>query len=535
MKRILAVILSLVMCITISGCTSKENDLSLGENKELTVWAILSSDCTDYATNYQSQWYEEQTGVKINWVTVPQQGWADAFQRSIMNGEWPDIYLYNFDTTEVVACVDFGALIPLNDLITENAPNIRKALENDSELKDLITAPDGNIYTLYSKSYNDYAYTQKLWVNTEWLKKYTAATGNNTPKTLDDFEKMLIYFRDNDMNENGDNNDEIPYLGANGLDGFFTLIGGYIPCNNSTGYGCYVDEKGDSKFTLNTSEFREGLKYITNLYSEGLISDKTFTTEANDRYEYIGNNSSESVVGVTTAVEINGIISLSGNEGDFDYSAYTALEPLSGPEGFSSVVTQGENKVELKNAITTSCKDPELAIKWLDYWYSEEGRLWNINGGQEGKHWWYENGTSINGTGEVVVKSTDSDLMTNACWGKQGVAYMITEEDFCHMDYNAVNTNNSLTNYLADKKYSDHSIRSNWPSIVWVNDEQMDLATEYSELSSLLGDFIVQNYTDFIMGKKDINNDSEWNAYCAKLDDMGLERYIELFSIYCEK
>lgn len=33
---------------------------------ELTVWAILSPEIDDYATNYQSKWYEEYSGVKIH-------------------------------------------------------------------------------------------------------------------------------------------------------------------------------------------------------------------------------------------------------------------------------------------------------------------------------------------------------------------------------------------------------------------------------------------------------------------------------------
>ncbi len=533
MKKIISLILVLIVCMAVCSCEKKEPEQNGEEKRELTVWAILSPECTDYAYNYQTQWYEEKNGIKINWVTVPQQGWANAFKLSIMGGEWPDIYLYDFSTTEVTACVDFGTIIPLNDLIDKKAPNIKNNLANDPELKKTITATDGNIYTLYEKSYNEYAYTQKMWVNTEWLEQYTNETGKTVPKTLEEFKSMLEYFRDNDMNKNGDNNDEIPYLGADGLDGFFTLAGGYIPCNGSSGYGCYITDKNDVEFTLNKPEFREGLKYIEKLFAEGLISDKTFTSSTSNRHAYVGNNISNSKVGVITAVGINDIINLTGKEGDFDYTAYTVLPPPEGPNGFSSVVTSGEERIALKNAITTSCKDPELAMEWLDYWYSEEGRLWNVNGGQENKHWWYEEGVSVLGPGKVVVKSSDSELMKNASWGRQGVACMRTKADFEQMALSSAGTNNALCNYLADREYSKQSIKSKWPSIVWANEHQKDLATEYSELNTLISNYVTESYTAFVTGKKDINSDSEWQVYCDELEKMGLQRYIELVAMYC--
>lgn len=566
MKKMLAVLSALVTLMGVTGCNSssesqsaptssassgvssgnenaaKEHEyseegvfpiVSEGSDVELTVWAILSSSIEDYSTNIQSKWYEDYSGVKINWINVPAEGWANQFQLSVMSGEYPDIYLYDFATSEVQACVDFGAIIPLNDLIEEHCPNIRTCLEDDPELKDTITAYDGNIYTTFAKSYNMSAYKQKLWVNSDWLATYEAATGKGIPETTDEFKDMLIYFKNNDMNGNGDTSDEVPYMGFNGLDGMYHLFNSFIPSNSSSeGFGCYQNDAGELAFAYNTTEFREALKYAYELFSLGLISDQTFTINSSDRYFYTSTSNDKATIGVTTAVTADQLIQLSSEEGMMDYSDYTAIAPMKGPDGQQGFVTGGEYTVALKNAITTSCEHPEIAAKWLDYWFSEEGRLWSVNGGMENEHWEYVSGESIVGASDVVSPLVDNSK--NLCWAGQGVSYMLTADDFLHMDASSINTNSVLSTYAADMKYHDHMIQSIWPSIVWTDGSEQvnDLAMECSELQGMIKDYVTQSYTEFIMGTRDINDDAEWDAYVSELDNMGLSRFIELVDVY---
>lgn len=497
---------------------------------ELTVWAILSSSIEDYSTNYQSEWYEEYSGVTVHWVNVPAQGWADAFQKSVMDGEFPDIYLYEFDTSEVLICSEYGAIIPLNNLIDENCPNIKRWFNENEGLKDIITSEDGNIYTLFSKNYNRAAYTQKLWVNKNWLAEYEFATGNGMPKTTEEFKQMLKYFKNNDMNGNGDISDEIPYMGYSGLDGMYYLFDAFIPSNSSSnGYGCYVDDSGNIRFSYDTNEFRDAIKFIRGIYEEGLISDQSFTISSSDRIYYTSSDNGETIVGVASSVDASGLVQLSVN-GSMDYSSYIAIPPLKGPNDCQSYVASDENQLVLRNAITSKCENPELAARWLDYWYSEEGRLWSVNGGLEGIDWEYASGTTIDDDGKVIRAIEERG--NNFSWAGQGVSNMLTSNDILHMDISNLGRNNVLATYNADKVYSTYRIRSGWPTIVWITDDNMSAANEYSELCHLIENHVEQNYTDFIMGNKDINDDSQWNEYILELNNMGLSRYIELVELY---
>ncbi len=546
MRKIFAIIMIVIMSMmTCSACKNEKSDN--GEVKlsdvgtypivedgevELIVWSILSSDCDDYQTNQQSVWYEEYSGVKVKYINVPSSGWADAFQLSIMNGDLPDVYLYDFDSIEVDICAEYNAIIPLNDLIDEYAPNISEYLNANPKIKETITNPDGNIYSLFCDSYSlGEAYKQKIWVNKDWLDKYTDETGKTMPSNTKEFEEMLVFFKNNDMNGNG-KEDEIPFMGQAGVDGIYNLANAFIACNSSNqGYGCVVDENGQCDFAYNKEQFREALKYINSLYKQGLISDQSFTISNNERFDYTSVAKEDVRIGVCASNSISSVVLLGNSE--MDYSSYVAIPPLEGPEGVRGAVTEGENRVTLRNAITTECENPEVAIRWLDYYYSEEGRLWTINKGLEGEHWNYETITSDDGTSiELLVHKDGLDIYDNFCWGNKGVAYMIKEEDFLHMDKNELYRNATIADYVANLEYSTYGINCGWPTVVWSSPEVEDLANEYSKIVGLVKNYVTQSYTEFVLGTRDINDDEQWNEYVNKLDEFGVERLEELTELY---
>ena len=55
----------------------------------------------------------------------------------------------------------------------------------------------------------------------------------------------------------------------------------------------------------------------------------------------------------------------------------------------------------------------------------------------------------------------------------------------------------------------------------------MDTAemTEYNELKELIVDNVNSNIAQFVLGNRDL---SEFADYCAELDSMGVDRYVEL-------
>lgn len=136
------------------GMVSEENTLPIVEpgTLELTYagadnWYTPAS----YSQNLEVwQEVEKRTGIKINWEVMPSDQYNAAMQTRIAAGSnLPDILavppLWNGD---VVKYAEDGVILPLKDLIEQNAPNIMKMFEEYPIVRKVLTAPDGEIYNL---------------------------------------------------------------------------------------------------------------------------------------------------------------------------------------------------------------------------------------------------------------------------------------------------------------------------------------------------------------------------------------------------
>lgn len=530
MKKFLTMILALCLLLTAVGC-SKGNDPITTADADFRVWCIESALLTDYATNGQSKWMEEKTGIKIDYVGVPAHGWFNAFQSSVMSGEDIDVYLYEFGTMEATMLgTEMQYIIPLEDYITpENTPNIHAILTANPQLKEAITAPDGHIYTLFANDvYNEYAYTQKLWVNKQFFEKYSAETGKKLPETTAEFEEMLVYFNTHDLNGNG-KQDEIPYIGNSGVDGTYFLFNSFIPSNSSSsGFGCYVDDSGKATFAYNQNAFKDALSYIRKLYAQGLIHADTFTTSTDDRYKYTSGDKGSVRAGVVTGVSASDVVKLSSEDGTMTYADYIPLAPLMGPNGVRGIVSTGETTLTLRNAITAKCDDPAKAMHWLDYGYSEEARLYAIHGGLENKAWERKEGQTVTGTDTVI--SPICEQKENSSWYGQGIVFRVTEDDYLTMDASNLAANSALATYAANRQYRPYMVKNPWPALVWVEDSLSEEANAYTELNGLVQKAVTEYYTAVITGQQ--NLESDWDAYAKNLDDIGVTRFVELVNLY---
>lgn len=527
MKKVISLLLLVALLFSFAGCGKNSETV---KDQGLKVWCIQSSTTTDYKTNAQSKWMEKNTGIHVDYIDVPQSGWADSFRNYIMSGETADVYLYDFDTSEVSAMSEMRAIIPLEDLIKEYAPNIQAMFDNNKDIVKTLTAPDGHIYTLFRKSNNQSEYTQKVYVNKEWLNIYSKATGNGTPDTTDELRCMLEYFRDHDMNENGNNSDEIPMLGVNGVDGVYYLLGSFIPSNSSDAFGCYADESGELRFAYNQEAFKDGLKYIKSLCDDGLYSPDSFTMDENSRYKYTSGQKNEVRVGVVSGVTLSSVVQLSGEDGSLNYDSYIALPPVAGPNGVRTIVSRGMESITMCGAISSSCADVVSAIKWLDYCFSEDTRMFSVYGGLESDNWTYCDGVSLTGAGKIIKLT---NVLDNASWqGSHSITYRIEESDYLAMDATLIGTNDALATYRANLAYRPYAVEKQWPPIVWAGDNS-DLAEEYGNLYSAFVEVVTEYYTSVILGTK--NLDSDWDAYINKLNSIGIERFIELCNLYISK
>ena len=282
-----------------------------------------------------TKWYAEKTGVTVKWETVPQASVSETVSLMMANPDsLPDAMMgLDFSTSDLVRYGSQGIFVPLQDYIAEKG-KYTKAAYTDQYLKEK-TAPDGNIYALPGVNACYHCmYAGKAYINQTWLDNL----GLEYPNTTDEFYEVLKAFKEQDANNNGDPNDEIPMFGAS--TGWNTkvydhLMGAFV--YNDHGRRLALED-GKITFVANTEAWKQGLLYIRKLFDEEFI-DATALTVDNDGYTAVGGDINSIRVGVVTgATWWSGL----GNDASAPLQRsrqYVGLSPLEGPEGERNTLT----------------------------------------------------------------------------------------------------------------------------------------------------------------------------------------------------
>lgn len=407
MRKILFLILALALFTAPAAPGLAADVYPICEPGELTltIMVVAHPAIADWDTNAMTRWMEEQTGVKIEWQTVPLEGRAEAFQMALAGNEYPDAFMLPYGNTMTADLlnkygVDEKRLAPLNDLIDHYMPNLKAAFDENPGYEDMMRMLDGNIYSLptINQCYHCTLAT-KMWINQAWLTKLNL----EMPATIDELYDVLVAFRDNDPNGNG-LQDEIPLAGAyiNG----WNIMPEYFLMNSFTYYDCYLQSNLGDKYPLGfyldgdtvkapfaEPGFLEGLQFMRKLVEEGLMYDGVFTMDDQALVNLVENPDAE-LVGLVAGGYGGCFCNMDGDR----YKDYVALMPVAGPAGLRQIVVDPYDLGLAGVAISADSPNKEAAAKWFDLLYSFEG---TTNGyyGPEGEAWRVaeEGETGING------------------------------------------------------------------------------------------------------------------------------------------
>jgi putative aldouronate transport system substrate-binding protein len=317
---------------------------------------------------------EEELGIKINWIEVPEAEATEKVNLSLVSGDLPDIYMGLLKPLDIVKYLDEGIFLPVEDRI-ENSTYLKEILEKRPQYKAMLTAPDGHIYSFpYIEEMHGLILTQGIhYLYKPWMDKL----GLTMPTTTDEYEAVLKAFYEQDPNGNGIQ-DEIPFSfvyktsqswrNANDIGALWGAFG--MP---DTGLHVTVVD-GKVVSTAMGESYKAGLEYFNRLYSEGLIDMESFTQQESQRTAKLQNETP--IIG-STLVWCSDQVVLPGNENE-----WAPVPPLTGPNGDRMWVhdTVHEMHGVARGVITTACKDPDLAVKFLDRLYEPE-RSVEINWG----------------------------------------------------------------------------------------------------------------------------------------------------------
>jgi putative aldouronate transport system substrate-binding protein len=495
------------------------------EPVELTVLIAGDAKVEDYKTNAFTKWYEELTNVKVNFEVAPVGASAETLNLRLASGDLPDIFLgMGVSRAQEMIYGPQGVFLPLNDLIEEQGYFMKKAFEEQPKYYDAITTPDGNIYSLpeINECYHC-SMSFKMWMNEPFLQDL----GLEMPETTKEFYEVLKAFKEQDPNNNG-KADEVALAGAinpgktkqieTQTEMFLMNSFVYTPSTRM-----YLDD-GKVKVSYNQPGWKEGLKYLNKLYSEGLLAGESFTQDE-QQLRQLGENADAPILGAFPGVYAGNATEIGSESGR--WLVYKTVPALKGPDGTRFAVANDYQLTTGKFVITSATENAKVALRWADGFFDEEIMTRAQNGipGED----YVEAGSDevgIDGSPAKYSLITPYGSVTNNHWYQKIPAYNTSAIRLSWSAGENPSQNNEVILYNQSKEnYEPYKapLKMQIPPLYFKEEQSMELA----DLEKSLNDYVDQMLARFITGEMDI--ESEWEIYLSTLESMGVERLVKLY------
>lgn len=526
MKKIIAVALCVVVLATnVTACSKntsapkesaetasikEENQgltLPLSEKKvTLTMYAgsmdgNFASVANDYNENAFFQELEKRTNVHIEFQTVPQ-GSTDAFNLMIASGELPDlIYGPGSYQDGMDAAIDDGYYLDLTKYLDTYLSDYNKLRTKNADMERNSATDSGRIAAVYQI----YQTPQPPWMGLMIRKDWLDELGLQVPKTTSEWETVLTAFKEKEG--------AYAPLSLGGPLGFYGQGFGV-----ASGTGVFSDSwiNMDGKVTFNdtTDQMKEFLTVLADWYKKGLI-DPDFMTKQSAFFADTAMVTTGQTGVFNSMYTMADMFKATSKDSDFDVIAIRNPLPDSGAEGKVGFVTPVIGGAAM--AVSADSKNKEIAMKWLDYLFTEEGALL-ANYGIENDTFTY-NGEGKPVFSEKITKNTEGLAMAQAM-----ALYTLPPSLLpCYYDWTRELAGVSESSVDMMSVWGEQKVDYNYPAqATMTNDENKEFASLYSNIQTYSSEWITQ----FITGVHDIN--TEWDDYVNTIKELGIDRCVEI-------
>ena len=516
-------------------------DSASSSGDKLLVALTTSSFVTDYENNYFTNLLEERLGFELEFYMLPAEATETRTKVALMatsNEAQPDVMITDGHLTNemILQYGSSGFFLPLNDYVSdpEKMPNYNAIPDEDRELMNKAsTQADGNIYSLSAWEPETWNLTpNRMFINRAWLDKL----GLEVPTTTDELKEVLIAFRDGDPNGNGAQ-DELGVYGfsAGGYGENITaaLMNSFVFWNGGgANGGLALAEDGKTVIApFTTEEWRDGLRYMNDLYNEGVLSANIFTDDSTQFKAILSQETP--IVGLTSAGSLSNWPDARNNK---NFLEMEFIEPLKGPKGVQ-YTPYSEFTPTQELSIIASTQKLDMALAFADIFFDHDISLIE-RFGEEGVDWTRDPELLAEHTNAYVdaglydsltllVTSTMWADNQSQTWRNHGPRYASLEmgntvfdtaqSGGAKFDPSDPTQLNAKCYQMYYPKHPDKVL----PALKYTMEE----AEQLQDPLTTLPDFVKQALAEFVTGARDI--EKGWDSYIEEMNTMGLQQWIE--------
>lgn len=498
-KKFAGIILCTTLLLTSVGC-NKNTDI---EEDQTLSWFVVNKDMPQDGINPIMKAAEEETGIllKSN-VSKNTSDSTQALSLMMSSGKLSDVITIQKKDAELYG--KSGALVALDTLIDEHAPNFKKFLEENPDVKREITYVDGHIY------YIPFMYdTEAMNVSTGWFirKDWLKKLGLSEPKTTDELYTVLKAFIEKDPNGNG-KKDEIGYFCRLSNPNSLTALWG---ASNE-----YYIEDNQVKFGPMQPEFKEAYINIAKWYKEGII-DKEIYTRSNARDVLLSSDQGGCTVDwIGSTSQYNQ--KLSGSISGFDFSS---ILPPKNTRGITYHLDSRSKVYGVGWSMSIQNTKKEKTMEFFDFWFTPEGKML-ANFGIEGKQYDLKEGKPI--FKDEILNSSIAVLdelhKVGVQWNDMG--YM---QDFSYeRQWLTEEASASMENYRQNVVF-----KTPYPNLSFTEEEAEQLSAIDGNINSRLLEITQQ----WVLGQIDV--ESSYDSLISELENIGMLKSLAIHKAAYER
>jgi len=522
MKRIISILLVMVMAMSLFvGCKKKESN-----SGTLTVGIPLYGAVSDFDNNALTKYVEEKLGIQlefVSYVSNPSERMQQLTLQATGGQELPDVF-WGWQQMSITTISEFGEagyfqdLTPLIEQYGENYKAQFSKLSEDEQKYILSrgTTDDGGFYGMPLYTGFDYMdhLQNAMYINKTWLDNL----GLEIPTNIAELEKVLKAFKNQDPNGNGAS-DEIPMMGR-GIANYVINAYQYY----DTEYPADVNN-GKVSAPYITDNYRQALIKLNDWCKKGLYSDLSITiSTTNEIKALITPSSNESRVGIWCGHPLTYT-----NIASPILEEYVALPSLGDETGAGGYTVVRPQTLMFCGYISKDCENTEAAMKLLDLFYADE-TVTRMRHGEKDIDWKYiEEGTAKNALGDDAKFELLTNDASSKSWGINGSSIFTSE------NYMPAYHENNHSDRLAKEAWEYQkaaNIKSETIARMDYTDDEMD---KRQSLEGLITSEVSASRDQFITGELNPNNDADWNNYLNSLNELELDKLMQLFQTVYDK